>query len=319
MPIVSLTKVQLGKESTWGTAVAATSVLPVSGDPTFTTEFASVRDSGRRGIAAMDFHNLRGAGSSSLSFEGPALPISVGHVLYAILGTVSTGSAASSVYPHTFSLGSSVPSYTIEDANPIAYREYPGAKCSEARLSFSAADGLLQLSSSWTSLIGVSGGTATTIASPEVAQPWIGIDATLSLAGTTVARVTAFEVALSRAMEAVHATGSRDPIRIDEQQLEATISLTLDAGSGSADDLAKYVGSSATYTEEAVVLAVTYGSTTALRALTFTGTSVSWGDGPATRDLGGGHYAISLNGRCLYNATDSGPCKIVVNNTQSTY
>ena len=56
-----------------------------------------------------------------------------------------------------------------------------------------------------------------------------------------------------------------------------------------------------------------------MRALTFTATTMSWGDGPATRDLGSGLYAIALQGRALYNTTDSGPCKIVVQNTQSTY
>ena len=251
MPIVSLTKVQLGKETTFQTPVAATYILPVSADPTYSTEFNSVRDSARRGIAAMDFNLLRGGGSTSMAFDGPALPIGIGHLLYGVFGSVSTGAAVSAVYPHTFSLGSSVPSYTIEDANPIAYREYPGSKCSEVKL--------------------------------------------------------------------VHTTGSRDPSRIDEQQLEVTLALTLDTGTGSADDLAKYIASTATYTQEAVVLAVTYGSTTTLRALTFTSTTMSWGDGPATRDLGSGLYAIALQGRALYNATDSGPCNIVVQNTQATY
>jgi len=319
MPIVSLTKVQLGKETTFQTAVPATYILPVSADPTYSTEFNSVRDSARRGLAAMDFNLLRGGGSTSMSFDGPALPIGIGHLLYGVFGSVSTGVAVSGVYPHTFSLGSSVPSYTIEDANPIAYREYPGSKCSEVKLSFAAADGLLQASSSWVGSIGVSGGSATTGLTAEIAQPWVGIDATVSLAGTPVARVTNFELTIGRAQELVHTTGSRDPSRIDEQQLEVTMSLTLDTGTGSADDLAKYIASTATYTQEAVVLAVTYGSTTTLRALTFTATTMSWGDGPATRDLGSGLYAIALQGRALYNTTDSGPCKIVVNNTQATY
>ena len=319
MPINSLIKVQLGKESTFQTAVAATYILPVSADPTYSTEFNSVRDSARRGIAAMDFNLLRGGGSTAMAFDGPALPIGVGHLLYGIFGGVSTGVAVSGVYPHTFTLASTTPSYTIEDANPIAYREYPGSKCSEVTLTFAAADGLLQASSSWVGSIGVSGGSATGSLTAETAQPWIGIDATVSLAGSPVARVTNFEITLARAQELVHATGSRDPIRIDEQQLECTMSLTLDTGTGSADDLAKYIASTATYTQEAVVLAVTYGSTTTLRALTFTATTMSYGDGPATRDLGSGLYAITLQGRALYNTTDSGPAKIVVNNTQATY
>lgn len=319
MPILSLTKVNLGKESTWGTAVAATHVLPVTADPTFANEYNAVRDSGRRGIAAMDFALLQGGGRANVSLEGPALPAGIGHLLYGVMGGLSTGSATSGVYPHTITLASSVPSFTIEDANPVAYREYPGCKVSELRLSFAAADGLLAHSTSFVGLTGVSGGTATTGLTAETAKPWIGIDTSVSIGGSAANRVTSFELTLSRAQEVVHTTGSRDPSRIDEQPLEVTFSISLDAGTANVDDLAKYMGTAGAFTENALVLTHTYGSTSTLRSLVFTATAANYGDGPATRDLGGGLYQITLNGRGIYNTTDGGPCKFVLNNTESSY
>jgi hypothetical protein len=319
VPILTNTKVQIGKESTWGTAVAATKIVPVSADPTFGVEYAAVRDSGRRGIAAMDFFLLQGGGRSNIGLEGPLLPDIAGNILAGIMGTVSTGAAVSGVYPHTITLGSSVPSLTVEDANPVAYREVPGAQVSEVRLSFAAADGLLSHSTSLVGLQPVSGGTATASLTAETNKPWIGIDTSVSIGGTTTNRVTSAEITLSRAQEVVHTTGSRDPSRIDAQPLEVTFSLSLDAGTTSVDDLAKYIGTSGAFTESALVMTWTYGSTSTLRSLVFTATSASYGDGPATRDLGNGLYQITLNGRCLYNTTDSGPCKFVLNNTQTSY
>ena len=319
MPILSTTKVQFGKETTWGTAVAATKVLPITSDPGFVNEYASVRDSARRGIAAMDYALLQGGGRANISLEGPLLPDIAGNILAGIMGTVSTGTAASGVYPHTISLSSSVPSYTIEDANPIAYREYPGAKINEVRLAFTAADGLLTHSTSMVSLTGVSGGTATSSLTAETNKPWIGIDTTVSIGGSAQNRVTSFELTMSRGQEVVHTTGSRDPSRIDEQPLEATFSISLDTGTSTVDDLAKYMGTSGAFNESAVVLTWTYGATTTLRSLVFTATQASFGDGPATRDLGGGLYQITLSGRCLYNTSDSGPCRFVLNNSQTAY
>lgn len=319
MPILSLTKVQIGKESTWGTAVAATKVVPVTSDPTFSVEYNAVRDSGRRGIAAMDYNLLQGGGRSNISLEGPLLPDIAGNLLAGIMGTVSTGTAVSGVYPHTITLGSSVPSLTVEDANPVAYREVAGAKVSEVRLSFAAADGLLAHSTSLVGLTPVAGGTATTGLTAETNKPWVGIDTSVTIAGAATNRVMSAEITLARAQETVHTTGSRDPSRIDEQPLEVTFSISLDAGTSNVDDLAKYIGTSGAFQESAVVLTWTYGSTTTLRSLVFTATQASFGDGPATRDLGNGLYQITLNGRCLYNTTDSGPCKFVLNNTQTSY
>ena len=318
MPITSLTKIQLAKETVWGTAAASTDVLPVTAAPGFAVEYNAIKDQGRRGIASMDYALLQGGGGTVISADGPALPQSIGQLLYGIMGSWSAGAAVSTVYPHTFSLGSSVPSFTVEDANPIAPRKVSGSKVNSLTLAFNSADGILTQAVSLTGLLPVAG-ASTVISTPETAQPWIGIDATVSLAGTVVARVTSFTVKLSRAQDRVFATGSRDSIRIDEQPLEVTISLALDSGISAADDLARYLGSSGAFTQEAMVLTCTYGATTTLRSLVFTATSCNWGDGPASRDLGNGLYQTTLSGRALYNTTDSGPCKFVLSNTKATY
>jgi hypothetical protein len=318
MAVISNTKVQIGKETTWGTAVAATAIIPVNADPTFSSEFAAVRDQGRRGLASMDYQLLQGGGSAAITLDGNATPIGVGHLLYAVFGSVSTGAAVSSVYPHTFSVGSTTPAYTIEDANPTQTRKYAGAKASEVAFAFTAADGMLTARSTWRSKTGATG-SATTGLTAETAKPWLGIDASISLASVSNARVTSFDLTIAREQNAIHAAGSRDPIRIDEGPLECTGSIAFDAGASPVDDLAKYIGSSGAFTEEAMVIACSYGATTTLRAITFTLTNANYGEGPATRDLGTGLYQVTLNFRGIYNTTDSGPLKVLLNNTQSSY
>ena len=316
MPVVSNTFVQLGKESTWGTEVSATDIIPVTSDPTFTTEYNAVRDSGRRGIAAMDYQLLQGGGRSTVSLEGSAYPSTIGHYLMAILGT-DTKTGASTPYVHTFTLAAATPSYTIEDVNPTQDRTYTGLKCSEVGFTFNAADGLLQATSSWTGKTPTTN-TRTTGLTATLEKPWIGIDASVSLGGSVVARVTTFSLTMTRAADPIHATGSRDPIRIDEGPLEVTFSVALDAGATPTDDLTKYLGSSGAFTEHPIVLTCTYGASTTLRSIAFTMTNANYGEGAATRDMGSGLYQLTFSGRAMYNTTDSGPIKVVLNNAQST-
>lgn len=318
MAIISNTKVNIGKESTWGTGVAATDVIPVTSDPGFAVEYAAVRDQGRRGLPSMDYALLQGGGTTTVTLEGNAVPIGVGHLLYGVMGTWSAGAAVSGVYPHTFAVGATTPSYTIEDANPIQARRVVGAKCSEVAFAFTAADGMLTNRSTWVGKP-VATTTATTGLTAEIAKPWLGIDASVSLAGSANTRVTAFDLTIARSQDAIHAAGSRDPMRIDEGPLECTGSIAFDAGTSSVDDLVKYLGSSGAYTEEAMVVTCTYGATTTLRSIVFTLTNANYGDGPATRDLGNGLYQITLNFRGIYNTTDGGPVKVVLNNTKATY
>ena len=317
MPIYTLTKVNIGKESTWGTAVAATYVLPVTSDPAYAEEYNSIRDSGRRGLPSMDYALLQGGGSTAITLEGNAAPTSIGFLLHGIMGT-DTLSGASDPYTHTIKAAASVPSYTIEDDNPVVYREYPGAQVSELRLAFTAADGLLTYSSGLRGKLGVTGGAATptTSLSVELDKPYVGIDATVSIGGTVQARVTSFEISLARAQEAVHVTGSRDPIRIDPQPLEASFQIALDAGPSNVDDVLKYTQ----FLETPLVMTCEYGTpaSAGYKLLTFTATKANFGDGVYSRDLGGGMYQVTLNGRCIHNTTDAGPCVFVVQNARST-
>lgn len=317
MAIISNTKVQIGRETTWGTGVAATDVIPVTADPGFATEYAAVRDQGRRGLASMDYALLQGGGMTTVTLEGNATPIGIGHGLYAILGAVSTGSAVSGVYPHTFSVAATVPSYTIEDANPVQARRVIGAKCSDLALAFTANDGMLTAKTTW---IGkpVATTTATSGLTAETANPWLGIDATVSLAGVSNARVTSFDLTIARSQDAIHAAGSRDPIRIDEGPVECHGSIAFDAGTTLVDDVAKYV-TAGSYTTEAMVVTCSYGATSTLRSVAFTLTNANYGEGPATRDLGNGLYQITLNFRGIYNTTDGGPVKVVLNNTKTSW
>ena len=94
MALSNSVKAKFGKESTWGTAVTPTVMLPFT---TFTAdpELDEIIDDATRGDASMDYATYAGMGRSNVEIESNAYPVEVGHFLYGIMGS-STYTAASS-------------------------------------------------------------------------------------------------------------------------------------------------------------------------------------------------------------------------------
>ena len=91
MPLSSATGARIGRETTYGVAVAPQVTIPLSGDPAFNVIYESIVDSGRRdSIAAMDFDAYQGVGRSDISLEGMFYPEELGFILHAIMGRVDS-------------------------------------------------------------------------------------------------------------------------------------------------------------------------------------------------------------------------------------
>jgi len=143
----------IAKETTFGTAVAATAYLPVkSMKPK--DKLALLDDAGMRGSMVDSYGKIAGPVFAEYDFEGDVFPDTVGYALAGVLGDV-TVTGASAPYTHAMAVLNSgtgqPPSYTLSDYYAIATRQFAGVKFSEVGIKF-AGDGLLTYSAKAVSL-----------------------------------------------------------------------------------------------------------------------------------------------------------------------
>ncbi len=313
MPIAALTKVGLAKEPSWGTTTAPTVLLPVA-PPTFSLPFEQILDQGLRGIAAMDFGAYQGVGRAEASLAGPAYPELVGFFFKGILGAESkTGETAP--YTHTFSLASTLPSFSIQDENGIQPYRYIGMLLGELGLSYSSAEGALNYTASLTGK--TKEDVTASIPADASLMPFLGwtVYATINDVGAVC--VIEGEWTLSREIALVYCGsvaegGTQYPVRAYAGPLEVTGRATLDflANSDVSRYLSKYQGP--------FVLDFEYGSGAGLKKLTLTATEMDFGEGPVEIDRSGVHLTLAYSMRAIYNTTDAGQIKVVLKNARDT-
>ncbi|MDI3341279.1 MAG: hypothetical protein QJR03_12190, partial [Sphaerobacter sp.] len=102
MPLLtSLTHLGIGKETTWGTPVAASKWMPVK-NPKPEDVAAWVDDVGLRGVPSQTFAKYLNRMSSTYEFDGDFFPDVPPYLLLGILGNDTvTGTGP---YTHTFAL-----------------------------------------------------------------------------------------------------------------------------------------------------------------------------------------------------------------------
>lgn len=165
----------IGKETTKGTAVAATDYIKASsfdGDDSVDV----LLDQGLRGAMATTFGAVKGTTQSSFSVEGDVYVDTIGYFLNAIMGgyLFAAGTPAS----HTFSLLNSgtgqCQSYTLHDYNGLQARKYAAATLSSLSLRFSAQE-LLTYSASFSAFLSATESTPTPSFSTTVpVAGWVG-------------------------------------------------------------------------------------------------------------------------------------------------
>lgn len=94
MALSNSVKAKFGKESTWGTAVTPTVMLPFT---TFTAdpELDEIIDDATRGDSSMDYASYAGMGRTNVELESNAYPNEVGHFLFGIMGSSTYTASAS--------------------------------------------------------------------------------------------------------------------------------------------------------------------------------------------------------------------------------
>lgn len=313
------TKVALARQSSgFGTAANPTVVLPyteLGGNP---AEYNIINDDGKRGVGAVDFGSYQGAGQGSVSFGGLAYPEQVGHLLYAILGAVSTAGAADP-YTHDITMGDTPPFYTIEVEQGSGANlglRHADARMSSLRLSFQRAAEALSYQSEWTSGIP----TKVTAQSPALATynvPWQGwrADLTFGAAGLDDF-VTEMELTISRALQPIHSTSNdQDVADIAADALKVEGSITAVCTSLALFDTWK------AHTEDSLSVVFQYGTPAAAghKKLTLTFSQLNLANGPLEIDRGQTAVMYRVPILAIYNSTDAGPMAVELINAQASY
>jgi len=131
----------VGKETAYGTPVAATAFFLLDGMPSHALDAPIQRVQNPSGFG--DIINYPGQRQAKLAANVLATPAELGHLLQMLLGAPAT--SGSGPYTHVFTPKSDVPSYTVEFKAGAGFSQFPGAKLN--RLSFShSTDGALKVS-----------------------------------------------------------------------------------------------------------------------------------------------------------------------------
>ena len=191
-----LVKVGIGKESTFGTAVAPAAGLALAA-PKVTDTHTTIPDTGWRQSPASSYGHQPGPLEAGIDLGGPAFVDAIGWALAGVLGDHAV-TGASAPYTHTFALLNSgsmqPPSYTVTVDDPVGALAYPGCRWSAFTLTANA-DGLLAWSGSLVGLPAASGSVPPT---PSMVPPMPGWSGVISLGGTVESRVLDLSMTITR-------------------------------------------------------------------------------------------------------------------------
>lgn len=300
------TQIGLGRETTWGTAVADTTFYPVE-KPKFEDVPKWLKDTGYRGIRSRTFAVQQGVLVSA--FEVPDMkfyPDDSGHFLYAVLGTdVVSGTAAP--FTHTLTQRAGIPdSYTLTDFSGLSAqaRQYAGSYVEEATIKYTA-DGDL--------LIGAKGqGKPSTLvtkpsASYSTQSFLLGWQAVLTLSGQVNARIIGMTYSIKQKLEIIWGSNNQQgPTAINVAGIELTGQVDVEP-----NDETEFLYM-LNNTQPAASLNFTSGS----NQLTLQTTKMAFTKGPIERS--GDFVKLPLTFEAVYNTTDAGTFKAIVVNPRST-
>lgn len=302
--------VGFAKETTYGTGVNPTILLPVTELSDQLTYDVTI-DEGLRGIAAMDFKSIQGAGHSELSFGGHVYPEEIGTLLKMIMG--AEASSGSGPYEHAFTLGASPGSLTIESQVKTGTNgtfRYTGCRIGQMVFSFNAGEGTLTHST--TAMGKIPTNVTIQSLSDSTSDPFRGWQAVVT-SSNIAGRVISGEVTLSRDLQVVHTGADTQDLKylnVGPLRAQARIVCVLEA---LATDFAFATG----HTTQAFELEFDYGSSTTQRTLTFTMSEANFADEPQEIDRSAVGSTVAFTLRGLYNATDAGPVAVTLTNTDS--
>lgn len=295
--------VGVGKETAFGTAVAPDYFLSAK-SPKPEDVIANIKDDGVRGVNAAVFGVYAGVQHATFDTDFEVFPDAIGRLLGAIVGADAVTGAGP--YVHTFSLGADQPdSLTVSHFDGYETRQYPGSRLTELSLKWSeGADvtGSIKTVSKPSAV-----GTALTPSFPTSFGAFQGWQASMTLAGTADLNLVGYELDLKRKEYIQHAAnGSQAPSNIIVKGLEVSGKMTFDLNDDT--ELTAFLNN----TQPVVVVTLTLSAN---ETLVITTSKTAFMKAPiSSKDV----VQIDVDFEGVYNATDGGPCKIVLTNQVAT-
>ena len=207
------TGVGMVKETTWGTAVARTDWMELVSESMRRTVARPFRPHlvGGSSFVQRDVYDAGDDYGGDMEFEAVYNAICFGHAIYAAFGSVTTTGPAGTEYAHTATLGTTLPSFTIETLKGNGTAEVgEGMKCSRFVLSMAPRD-VMRVRTSWigeTSGGRASQGTPTYTSSPRPVLHSQAPSTGVTWNGTNYAKITSFELTLDNRLERRNYLGS---------------------------------------------------------------------------------------------------------------
>jgi hypothetical protein len=309
-----LTTLGVAKETTFGTAVAASFFTPVS-TLTANDKLALLEDKNLRGSAVEVYNMVPGTTTGEVDFGGDVFADAIGFPLMGVLGdVVVTGASA----PYTtvgavLNTGSTQPpSYTLTATSSVNSRQYAGCRFSEVGLKFDGA-GKLDYTAKATGFIGaVAGAPTPSFTAVPITGGWQGV---VKLGGTQVQSVESGEITIKRAVTPIHTVAGvqaaynnwSGPVTCDGK---LTMVMETDA----------YRAAYAAGTATALDVNFTQGAGAALTQVLVHCSTIFWTAAPPKIDTSKTYIELDLSFTAVANTTDKGasngysPVKVTLQN-----
>ena len=312
--------VGIAKETTKGTAVAATDFIPVIANTLKPVDVIDpLYDTGLRGSLVEHYGYIPGRTRSTIAWSGDVFPDTIGYAIAGVLGSTAT-TGATAPYSHTISLknASAVAadaqptSFTITDFYAANVRQYAGVQFHDFNLKFNA-DGLLQYDASGTGWASAATTAPTPSFSTVLPTPvWAG---TVTIGGTTISNAVTGNLAMKRNANHVYGIqATQNPYQIFVGALGVTGKVTFLMEQDT--ELTRYL----TNTQPTIVFNWTQGTGATLTQVQFTLTKGAYI--AAANERGDDMVKITVDIDAQANTTDAGstggygPVKWVLQNAK---
>jgi len=307
MPLSALSKLGIAKETTWGSGSTTFINIPIEPFSYSPINFDLIRDQSLRGEFGTDFGVYQGVFHVEMDLDGHVYPNEIGYLVLSMFGSDSvTGTSAP--YTHTFTLAQTAPSLALLDYNGVQTYQMRGMRAGKLSFTFNAAEDFLKWSAT---LNGKDYTTSTaTVPTATASNAFVGWQASVSVGGSAFAKVITFEANLTRDLSIVYtANNTQAPYTIYQGPLDATGNMVIVFDS--ASDLNRYLSNST------ASMSVTFSNGS--YSFTLTSANVTFAADAAEIARDEVDLRLTLNWRGLSNATDGGPCRIILVNSTSTY
>lgn len=314
--------VGIAKETTKGTAVAATDYLLLNKDSFKPVDIIDpLFDKGLRGAAVENYNYIPGRTRSEVDYGGSVFADGIGYPLTGLLGAVAT-TGASAPFTHTISLKNSLAattdiqplSYTITDFYAAAVRQYTAQQFTDFNLKFSA-DGMLEFDAKSAGFISNTTTAPTPTFSTVLPTPvWQG---TVTIGGVSVTNAMEGNISMKRPVTPIYGiSNTQAPFSQFVGALEVTgsVKFIMEADT----ELTRYL----TNTQPAVVLNWASGAGASALQIQATITKGAYTAAVIERSEDFVTVTIELNGQG--NTTDAGasggfaPIKWVLQNAKAS-